>query len=106
MNVGPHTCRMLITIGTLLIVSNSLDAQSWIIDSYAGRANYNIAPISVASKTGVVGIHYNHNQRFFDSSVGVPFSNNDVTWGVASLGERLAIWRRAMRIGVDTAMLA
>ena len=105
--MSPLSCiwrAFLFTI-VLWVLPGDLAGQSWSIDTYAGRASYNIAPISVASRTGVLGIRFNRDRRLFQASVGVPFSNRDVTWGVVELGDRFALRRKGLVAGADVSLL-
>jgi hypothetical protein len=83
-----------------------LAAQSWSIDTYVGRANYDLLPSTVNSTTGVLGARYrNQDHRSFQATFGAPFSNDDVTWGVMELGDRFAVHRGGLETGVDVSLL-
>jgi len=88
-----------------IAVPATLSAQSWSIDTSVGNTSYNIAPISNASNMGIVGIGFTNEHRFLHTSVGVPFSSNDLTWGVAEWGDRFATHRAALTVGGDASVL-
>jgi len=76
------------------------------VDAYAGQASYSIAPGTVDSRNGILGLRFNQDRRFFQVAGGVPFSDADVAWGVLGIGDRLALRRGGMEVGVDMALLA
>ncbi len=90
----------------LWIAPGSSAAQTWSVDAYAGRTNYDLLPSSVSSSTAVLGVRYNRDYRFFQAALGLPFSGTDVTWGVAGIGDRLAIRRGRYLMGADVSVVA
>jgi hypothetical protein len=99
-----RTVVLLIT--ELVVLSAVLAAQEWNLDTYAGRASYKVAPGSVASQTGVLGIRFNQDRRIFQAAVAAPFSNEDVMWGMAEVGDRFAIRRGDLAAGADVSLFA
>lgn len=96
---------LLLLILTLPAMTGELAGQVWSLDTYAGQASYKMAPGSVVSRTGVLGIRFNQDRRIFQAAVGAPFSDRDVTWGLVEAGDRFAIRRGNWVAGADASLL-
>lgn len=95
-----------VAIFVVWIAPGNSAAQLWSLDAYAGRTNYDLLPSSVSSSTGVLGVRYNRDYRFFRAALGLPLTGTDVTWGVVGLGDRLAIRRGRYLMGADASVVA
>jgi hypothetical protein len=101
----PRSSLPLLAVSFLLRPAG-VTGQVWSVDAYAGQASYSIAPGTVDSRNGILGLRFNQDRRFFQVAGGVPLSETDVAWGVLGLGDRLAFRRGGMEVGVDMALLA
>lgn len=90
----------------LSILPGRLAGQSWSLDTYAGRANYDTTPATVNSATAALGVRYSQDRRIFRATAGAPLSDQDVTWGVIELGDRVALRRGGLVTGADISLLA
>lgn len=97
---------LLVLFVALPLIPGGVAAQAWSVDAYAGQASYAIAPSTVDSRNGVLGLRFNQDRRFFQISGGVPLSDTDVAWGVLGLGDRLAFRRGGLEAGVDASLAA
>ncbi|HSW38531.1 MAG TPA: glycogen-binding domain-containing protein, partial [Acidobacteriota bacterium] len=81
-------------------------AQTWNLDAYAGQARYSLAPFSVNSNAGVLGIRHNNDRRIFQTAFGFPLTGTDLTWGIVGFDDRLAVRRGGFLAGADISVLA
>jgi hypothetical protein len=103
---GVRRTAVLLLLGSSPVMPGGVVAQAWSVDAYAGQASYAIAPATVDSRNGVLGLRFNQDRRFLQVAGGVPLSDTDVAWGVLGLGDRLAFRRGGLEAGVDAFLVA
>jgi hypothetical protein len=90
----------------LSVLPGTLAAQTWSVDTYAGKASYDANLATVDSTTAALGLRYNKDRRVFEAAAGAPLSDRDITWGVVELGDRVAIHRGGLTTGADVSIFA
>jgi hypothetical protein len=98
-------CIATVALALLLLPAGG-GAQLWHIDSYAGQASYDAAPGADASRSGILGLRFNQDDRFFTATAAMPFSDAALAWGALALGDRVAFRRGGLVAGVDVSLLA
>jgi hypothetical protein len=79
-----------------------LQAQTWNIDAYAGRATFSDVPTATGSSNAVLGLRRS-GETWLYMQAAAPLSDTGPLWGAAGLGSRTGTTTGLLTLGVDMA---
>lgn len=91
-------------VGATAVFPSAADAQGWSLEARAGRLDFHLVDGTAPAATSLgLGLGHESRDGWFRVSTGVPMGEEDPLWGALDVGQRAAVERGPLTVGVDLA---
>jgi hypothetical protein len=92
-----------LAFASCLALAQDAAAQGWTVDLHAGQTEYSALPASPQTANAIASLRHSQDRRNLQMALAAPLSSEDLFWTAASLGDRFALGRGRVELGIDVA---